>query len=44
MTTYLVTGCAGFFGTTFVHYMLKKYTDIRIKESTLAQLKDLMLA
>ena len=30
MTTYLVTGCAGFIGTTFVHYMLKKYTDIKI--------------
>ena len=30
MTTYLVTGCAGFIGTTFVHYMLRKYTDIRI--------------
>ena len=30
MTIYLVTGCAGFIGTTFVHYMLKKYTDIRI--------------
>ena len=30
MTTYLVTGCAGFIGTTFVHYMLSKYTDIRI--------------
>ena len=30
MTTYLVTGCAGFIGTTFVHYMLKRYTDIRI--------------
>ncbi len=30
MTTYFVTGCAGFIGTTFVHYMLKKYTDIRI--------------
>ena len=30
MTTYLVSGCAGFIGTTFVHYMLKKYTDIRI--------------
>lgn len=30
MTTYLVTGCAGFIGTTFVHYMLAKYTDIRI--------------
>lgn len=30
MTTYLVTGCAGFIGTTFVHYMLAKYTDIKI--------------
>ena len=30
MTTYFVTGCAGFIGTTFVHYMLSKYTDIRI--------------
>ena len=30
MTTYLVTGCAGFIGTTFVHYMLKKYIDIKI--------------
>ena len=30
MTTYLVTGCAGFIGTTFVHYMLSRYTDIRI--------------
>ena len=30
MTTYLVTGCAGFIGTTFVHYMLNKYTDIQI--------------
>lgn len=30
MTTYLVTGCAGFIGTTFVHYMLKKCTDIKI--------------
>ena len=30
MTTYLVTGCAGFIGTSFVHYMLSKYTDIRI--------------
>ena len=30
MTTYLVTGCAGFIGTTFVHYMLKRYTDIRV--------------
>lgn len=30
MLTYLVTGCAGFISTTFVHYMLKRYTDIRI--------------
>ncbi len=30
MATYLVTGCAGFIGSTFVHYMLKEYTDIRI--------------
>lgn len=30
MTTYLVTGCAGFIGTTFVHYMLSKYTDVKI--------------
>ncbi len=30
MTTYLVTGCAGFIGTSFVHYMLKKYSDIKI--------------
>ena len=30
MTTYLTTGCAGFIGTTFVHYMLSRYTDIKI--------------
>lgn len=30
MTTYLVTGCAGFIGITFVHYMFNRYTDIRI--------------
>lgn len=30
MIIYLVTGCAGFIGTTFVHYMLKHYTDIKI--------------
>ena len=30
MKKYLVTGCAGFIGTTFVHYMLSKYTDICI--------------
>ncbi len=30
MKTYLVTGCAGFIGSNFVHYMLGKYNDIRI--------------
>lgn len=30
MTTYLMTGCAGFIGSNMVIYMLKKYTDIRI--------------
>ena len=30
MTTYLVSGCAGFIGSTYVHYMLNRYTDIRI--------------
>ncbi len=30
MTTYLVTGCAGFIGSNFVQYMLKKHKDIRI--------------
>lgn len=30
MKTYLVTGGAGFIGSNFVHYMLKKYTDIKI--------------
>lgn len=30
MKTYLVTGGAGFIGTNFVYYMLKKYDDIRI--------------
>ena len=30
MTTYLMTGCAGFIGSNMVLYMLKKYTDIRI--------------
>ncbi len=29
--TYLVTGCAGFIGSNFVHYMLEKYDkDIRL--------------
>ena len=30
MKTYLVTGGAGFIGSNFVLYMLKKYQDIRI--------------
>lgn len=30
MKTYLVTGGAGFIGSNFIHYMLKKHKDIRI--------------
>jgi dTDP-glucose 4,6-dehydratase len=30
MAVYLVTGCAGFIGSNFVHYMLNKYEDIKI--------------
>ena len=30
MKTYLVTGCAAFIGSNFVHYMLDKYEDIRL--------------
>jgi len=30
MKTYLVTGGAGFIGANFVHYMLNKYSDIKI--------------
>ncbi|MBV4423565.1 dTDP-glucose 4,6-dehydratase [Clostridium tyrobutyricum] len=30
MKTYLVTGGAGFIGSNFVHYMLKKYNDVKI--------------
>lgn len=30
MKTYLITGGAGFIGSNFVHYMLKKYDDIKI--------------
>lgn len=30
MKTYLVTGGAGFIGSNFIEYMLKKYSDIRI--------------
>ena len=28
MKTYLITGCAGFIGSNFVHYILKKYPEI----------------
>ncbi len=30
MTTYLMTGCAGFIGSNMVLYLLEKYADIRI--------------
>ena len=30
MKTYLITGCAGFIGSNFVHYMLEKYPEIRL--------------
>lgn len=30
MKTYFVTGGAGFIGSNFIHYMLKKYSDIKI--------------
>ena len=30
MKTYLVTGCAGFIGSNFVHYMLRTHPDYRI--------------
>ena len=30
MKTYLVTGGAGFIGSNFVHYLLKKYNEIKI--------------
>lgn len=30
MKTYLVTGGAGFIGSNFINYMLKKYSDIKI--------------
>ena len=48
MKTYLVTGCAGFIGSNFVHYMLEKYEDIRLINldkltyaGNLANLKDI---
>ena len=30
MTTYLITGCAGFIGSNFVYYMLSHHEDIRL--------------
>lgn len=30
MKTYLVTGGAGFIGSNFIHYMLKKYSNVKI--------------
>ena len=30
MKKYLITGCAGFIGSNFVHYMLKKLSLIHI--------------
>lgn len=30
MKTYLVTGGAGFIGSNFIHYMLNKYSDIKL--------------
>ena len=48
MKTYLITGCAGFIGSNFVHYMLKKYPEILLVNldkltyaGNLANLKDI---
>ena len=30
MKTYLITGGAGFIGSSFIHYMLEKYDSIKI--------------
>jgi dTDP-glucose 4,6-dehydratase len=30
MKTYLVTGGAGFIGSNYVHYLLKKYSDVKV--------------
>ena len=30
MKTYLVTGGAGFIGSNFIHYILKKYSDVKL--------------
>ena len=47
MKKYLITGCAGFIGSNFVHYMLKKYPEILLVNldkltyaGNLANLKD----
>lgn len=49
MKTYLLTGCAGFIGSNFVHYMLDKYKDIKLINldkltyaGNLENLKDIM--
>ena len=31
MKKYLITGCAGFIGSNFVYYMIKKYDDIPLR-------------
>ena len=42
MKKYLITGCAGFIGSNFVYYMLKKYEDIKLinldKDVTVAKI------
>lgn len=30
LKTYLLTGCAGFIGSNFIYYMLRKYDDIKL--------------
>ncbi len=34
MKTYLVTGCAGFIGSNFVHYMLESMRTSALSTST----------
>ena len=36
MKRYLITGCAGFIGSNFVYYMLKKYDDILLDRIVIA--------
>ena len=50
MKKYLITGCAGFIGSNFVHYMLKKYPEILLVNldkltyaGNLENLKDVVL-